>query len=300
MTRTFEVVLEDKLDGLEVIGFHGEVDPAHTPGRREPVLIDELGRLVGLEVMEPRQADDTRQRVLVRAGQRLSAGPLPRVATRLEQHWVAQWGYIIVVLGKQEQVYARVLSTVEPRVEEPAVDRLTQWLASGTADAPPSLRVQRIGELVAWYCGPTQAFALYQRIARVAEKEMFRAFNAGEDGALYRASWWLARAALDDAGRFLAAVGLERSNPGIADAYVKSTFRKKSAEEIEAALAHGRGVFSDCCTAERQQSVIQDITIQGTALADTFRAIRAPDIGDLSRARRTVRQHFKVPQKQAA
>jgi hypothetical protein len=229
----------------------------------------------------------------MRTGELWRTGLRPGSATRLESPWPARWGHIVVVLGKDEQAHASALATIEPRVENPRLNELVHWL-EGAASAPPL--AQRLGELVAWYCSPAQAFALYQRVARVAEKEMIRAANAGENGALYRASWWLTRAALDDTGRFLAAVGLERGDPGMAEAYLKSTFRKRPAEEIEAALAHARGVFSACCAAERHTPAMQETA--SPARGDPPHAPWRANTGSLSRTRDSVREQFKLPTKQ--
>jgi hypothetical protein len=38
----------DAIPGIQVIGFHGEVDAEDTPARRAPVLVDEEGWLVRL------------------------------------------------------------------------------------------------------------------------------------------------------------------------------------------------------------------------------------------------------------
>jgi hypothetical protein len=295
MKRALEVAPGERLEGVQVIGFHGGVAPEHTPGQREPVLANSQGRLVGIERVEYSPAGPPQQSVWTRTGELWRTGLLPGHATLLESPWPAYWGHIVMVLGQDEQAHASSLATIEPRVENPRVNELVRWL-SEPANAPPPPLTQRLGELVAWYCSPAQAFALYQRIARVAEKEMIRAANAGEDGAVYRASWWLTRAALDDTGRYLAAVGLEHSDPGMAEAYLKSTFRKTPAEEIEAALSHARGVFTALCAAERHTSGKPEAA--SPARSDPPHTPWRADTGSLSHKRDSVRERFKVPPKQ--
>ena len=301
MRRRYEVKAGGMIDGLRAIGFHGEVDPAQTPGRREAILADETWHLVGLEPVGLDGSEDGAQAVWGQVGSRVEPGTLPGSATPLDRPLPAQLGHIFVILGRMELGYADALATVEPHVEAPHVSALLRWLHEPESSPPANLQVQRRGEQVLWYCSVEDAFALYQRICRMAEKEMVRASNAGNERALYEASWWLARASLDDSDRYFAAAGLERSNRSIADAYLKATFRRRPAQEIEASLRHARGVLDAGCENERRRADEHSMQSRSAELKPTRLAGGPLNIGPvLLGARDRIRGRYLVPQRQAA
>lgn len=287
MRKSFEVH-EGRIQGLRVIGFHGEVDASQTPARREPLFADAEGRIVGLE--EGARVEAGTQSVRAVWGQvarRGRDGALPGLATPLEQSDEAHWEHLIVVLGKSELRHLKHLMAAKTDDRAPRVDALLAWLTDPENQASTELRAQRVGEAVAWYCSPVEAFVLYQRISRVAEEEMMRASLARDDQALYQASWWLGRAAMEDSDRYIAAVGLELGDRRMAEAYLKATFRKRPGQEIEAGLSHARGVFSARCR-----------RMEAPGASPT--RVDASNIGSLVKPLNSVRNRFVVRGKQAA
>jgi hypothetical protein len=287
MRRTLKVVAGGRIEGLSVIGFHGEVDPSHTPGRREAVFADTEGHLVGMEGVEPGGE------VRVVTGQQAGGGALPGMATRFARAFPAQRGFIVVVVGGQERSHADALGTAVAPGGSPSLEAFMRWLATEEADAPEGLMAQRLGEAVAWYCGPEDASALYQRIAHVAEKEMVRAACLGEESALYQMSWWRSRVALSDPDRYFAAVGLERSNRSMADAYLKAVLRKKSPDELEAGLEHARRQFDSLC-AEARRGQLERTAAQEGEEHGSSRGAESVIGPRLARSRNAVRGPFMV------
>jgi len=292
MRRKREVVAGGRIEGVSVIGFHGGIDPAHTPGRREAVFVDAEGRLVGLEGVE-REGEVARS-VLVVTGRQAGEGPLPGTATRFMRSFPAHLGFIVVVVGGNERSHAEALGTAMTPGEPPSVDAFVRWLANREAVAPEGLMAQRLGDAVAWYCSPTEASVLYQRIARVAEKEMIRAACLEDESALYQMSWWRSRVALSDPDRYFAAVGMERSNNrSMADTYLKAVLRKKSQDELEAGLVHARHQFDSLCEARRGRLMGTESPDQGGAERSQSQGAESV-IGPLARMRGSVRRPYIV------
>lgn len=236
--RQIPVGAAGELPGLTVVGFHGHVDPAHTPARREAVLVDGERRLVCIERVDVVEAaGQLPPSVWVRAGQPLDQdASLPGEATPLGP-LPAHLGSVVVVLGAAERAAAARLVEVEDRHEVRGVGAFVRWLDE-RAPLSEELLAQRLGDMVVWYCRLEQAEALFERIRHVATEELVRAASLGDSPRLYSSSWWLSRAALDDADIYLAAAGLERSgDAGAADALLRAAFRKRAREQIEDGLA---------------------------------------------------------------
>src|SRR5687768_16497877 len=112
----------DEVPGVQVIGFHGEVDAAHTPARRAPILADGEGWLVRLVASRDESGEgssDARQvRVQFERGslQVEAKGPLPGVGTRVGP-WPARLGYTVVLLGQTELRAAARLAAHAPADE---------------------------------------------------------------------------------------------------------------------------------------------------------------------------------------
>jgi hypothetical protein len=251
MTRKLAVGKDGRIDKLRVIGFHGEVDANETPGRREAIFTDAQGRLVGIERVEP--SDKQATHVWVDVGAPAGGGPLPGVATRFHEALPAYLGHAVVVVGKMEREHARSLRTLQNRAESAQVTAFLQWLENPEQAVPEGILVQRVDEAIAWYCGFSEAYVLYERIGRIAEKEMIRAACRKDESALCEMSWWRSRVALTAEDDYFAAVGLERSDRPMVDTYLEAVFYNEPRDRVEAGLEHARRQFDSLCTAEEGQ-----------------------------------------------
>lgn len=293
--KALEITTEGQIKGLSVIGFHGEVDARHTPGRQGPIYMDSEGRLARIERVEPPSKQGTvgsPPRAWLVLGPPAEQG-IPGVATRIERPLPAFLEHFFVVVGELERGHAQALLEVGPHVDDqPRVAAFLQWFA-GQAPHSEELRAERLGALGAWYCTLAEANALYRRIAHFAEKAMGHACVREDERALYQMSWWRSRVAMSDEDRYFAAVGLERSDRSMADAYLQAVFRRKPREELEAGLEHARRQFDSLCEQERRSRLFVadadppiDGSTQGKGLAVTAtRPLRS-----------SVRQEVRGPQ----
>jgi hypothetical protein len=261
MMREIEAVPNGPLEGLRVIGFHGEVKPTRTPGRSEPIYVDEQGRLVRIEQVGPsRDAVGTRK-VWLKVGPAAGEGPLPGHATRFDAPLPAYLGYLVMVVGRDERKWASSIRSIEPAMDTPDLRRFLDWLVSWDVPPPEGLRVRMPGEVVAWYCNEQNASGLHQRIAGVARNELIEAAQARNQGRLYQASWWLSRAGLDDSDQFLAAVGLRHSSPPVADAFVQGGFPGRPVEEVQAGLVRAEQIFQSLCQWKEPEQALRKTNI---------------------------------------
>ncbi|HZI08893.1 MAG TPA: hypothetical protein VE153_00815, partial [Myxococcus sp.] len=182
----------DEVPGVQVIGFHGEVDAAHTPARRAPILADEDGwlvRLVTSSEMSGEGSSEARQiRVQLERGslQVKAEGPLPGIGTRLGP-WQARLGYTVVLLG-QTELHAAARLAAHATADESAPTRLIHWLAQGRPEPAPELTA-RLEGLVAWYCPEDEAHTLWLAILREARLATFHAFAGGQSQLQEEAAW---------------------------------------------------------------------------------------------------------------
>jgi hypothetical protein len=155
----------------------------------------------------------------------------------------AYLGYLVMVVGRREREWASSIRSIVPAMDTPELLRFLDWLARGAAPPPDDLKVRVLGELVAWYCNPRDAFGLHQRIAGVARHALIDAVRARDKRTLYQMSWWLSRAGLDDSDQFLAAVGLEHCDPPLAHDFLQGGFAGRPAEAVQAGLVSARQVL---------------------------------------------------------
>lgn len=230
-TRAVEVSLEGEVPGIHVIGFHGEVDAAHTPARRAPLLADEDGWLVRLSLEmgspgEEASAGAGVRRVQIERGSlQVSAQtePLPGVGTRLGP-WPARVGDTVVLLGKAERRAAAHLASLVT-ASGPAVSQFVLWLAQGCLPPAPPRAVQ-VDELVAWCCSMEEAHSLWRHVLQEARLAVMSAFAQGQPPhALEEAAWWLSRAALTDEDLYLSAAALKHAGSPDAEAMLRAMLR---------------------------------------------------------------------------
>jgi hypothetical protein len=293
--KPLEITTEGQIKELSVIGFHGEVDARYTPGRQGPIYMDDGGRLARIERVEPpsKQGEaESPARAWLVLGPPAAQG-IPGVATRIARPLPAFLEHFFVVVGDMEREYAQALLEVGPHVDDqPRVEAFLKWLA-GQAPHSEELRAERLGTLGAWYCTLAEANALYRRIAHVAEKAMGRACVREDERVLYQMSWWRSRVAMSDEDRYFAAVGLERSDRSMADAYLQAVFRRKPREELEAGLEHARRQFDSLCEQERRSRLFvaeADPPVDGST-EGSGRVVTGP-----RPLRSSVRQEVRGPQ----
>ncbi len=247
--RKVDVGPDGTLAGVSVVGVHGEVDPAHTPARHQPVLADEEGRIVRIERVETNLQPVA---AWLKVGKASAPDRLPGVGTRLKPSTPAVLGNIVVVMGGDERSEAERL----PEFIEPS----RKW---------------HIGDAVAWYCRPAEAVGLFQRIRRRAQDKVVQALKKGDREHLYRYCWWLSRTAVDDADIFLAAAGLEQCDAGMADVLLGATIgRKKTPDQVQEGLMSARDRLKELARWYRD-----DATRSGDGfLHRIWEGVRAPSV----------------------
>ncbi|MBZ4415299.1 hypothetical protein [Myxococcus sp. RHSTA-1-4] len=215
---------EGEIPGVQVVGFHGEVDAGDTPARRAAILVDAEGWLVRIlpfsDAPEREPGEERPARIRLERGPlRVDAeGPLPGVGTRLGP-WPARLGYTVVLLGQTELRAAARLAAHAP-ADESGPTRLIQWLAQGRPAPAPEWTAQLNG-LVAWYCPEREAHALWLSILREARLAALQSFG-GSPQLLEEAAWWLSRTALSDDDLYLSAACLKHAGSPHAEAMLQA------------------------------------------------------------------------------
>lgn len=232
---------QGELPGIRVIGFHGEVDAAHTPARRAPILVDEENWLVQLSAAHTSETHADKQEPPVRLQLERGTlrvpdtGALPGVGTRLGP-WPARLGYTVVLVGLAEQRVAARLAS-HTLTNEPAVTAFIDWLASACPSPAPE-RVARLDGWVAWYCSETEAHTLWLAILREARLTLLQSFGHQPASRLEEPAWWLSRAALSDDDLYLAAACLKHAGSPHAESMLQAMLSEPpSPAEIQERMA---------------------------------------------------------------
>lgn len=238
-TRVIQVGEDGALPDIQVVGFHGQVGADQTPARRGSVLADAEGRLV--RILEVRPAGAGRREVLLEIdAEPLPAGELPGVGTRLAP-LPARLGDYVVVVGERERARRAELARRAGADEPQRVGPVVRWLGGNEARSE-ELGCERLGDTVAWYCTPDEAFALWRRIQAVAEEAFYRALEQDKH-TLIAASYWLSRAKVTDQDIYLAAAGLRRAGSPHWQTMLRAGARERSAEDWEAGLRRAEELF---------------------------------------------------------
>src|SRR5438034_11820415 len=127
MRDTIEIGSDGALQGIRVMGCHGIPSADETPARMAPILADQDGRFVRIEVVEPgRLASIERSESLIAEGNSFGEG------MRLGP-WPARLDDVLVVLGPRE--FASALLRQPKRTHNPRVASfLTHVVAGQTID----------------------------------------------------------------------------------------------------------------------------------------------------------------------
>ncbi|WP_309892165.1 hypothetical protein [Archangium sp.] len=229
-----------ELPGVRMIGFHGEVEAAHTPARRAPILADEENWLVrpttNAEGTHTTHQEPPFSVHLERGSLRVpETGSLPGVGTRLGP-WPARYGYTVVLVGLLEQRAASRLVS-HTLTNEPAVTAFIDGLARGCPHPAPE-RVAQVDGLVAWYCSETEAHTLWLAILREARLTLLQSFGHQPPSMLEESAWWLSRAALSDEDLYLAAACLKHAGSPHAESMLQAMLSEPpSPAEIQERMA---------------------------------------------------------------
>jgi hypothetical protein len=265
---------DGQISGLQVIAYHGQVEPDQTPARRGPVHVDRQQRIVEIAEVRRVQAKAGSQRsgfaVSVEvASSSLVDGALPGIGTPIGP-WPAKLEHYVVLLGPEERRCLASPGKVPGTGGPERLRSFLQWI-QGEAAPPGDLTCERRGDLVAWYCSPEEAFALWKCIQPAAREALVAAVRGRNAEEIRRISFWLSRAAVTDADIYLAVAGLQRvSYPHwkvVLDAGVRDGTEEQRAAGLE--------------EAERQLS--REVPSQ-TGMASTIR----------ERARRAVDCSFEI------
>lgn len=244
MARTTEqrAKVEGLIPGLRVVGYHGRLGTDQTPARRAPVHADAENRLA--DIIEARRASSKRSHKAERGVTvQIMSRPIPddvwtSTGTRIGP-WPAQLGDVVVILGEREVRHASALTAQTVEGEPGRVPAFLRWLVTSERRCD-QLQCERVGDLVAWYCGPEEASALWKRLAQLAREEVVRSARRGDDAELKKASFWLSRAAVGDPDIYLAAAGLRRASyrhwKALLDAGVQSVTEKERLAGVEKSL----------------------------------------------------------------
>jgi hypothetical protein len=220
------------LPGVRVIGFHGDVGPDQTPARRGPVYADEAGRLLRLIDVKPAPSG---YEVRMEADEPpIGEGPLPGIGTRLAG-WPARLDSFVAIVGERERGAAERLKGSHRRGEPPRVQRFVEWIA-GSERSSEELTCERLKDIVAWYCAPEEAYALWQRIQEIAEEELYHAVASGSFAAIKGASFWLSRAKVTDRDIYLAAAALKRAASPHWETLLRQGARDRTPDERRAGV----------------------------------------------------------------
>lgn len=201
MTRGPDTVViagaDGHLEGLEICGFHGAIDPAATPARREPIFMDGKRRVV--EVLSLVEGDGGARHAVVERSRPLAKNAhLPGVVTKLEP-LPARLGDIVVILGQRDMV----------------------------ALEPGQLPVRRaaVGELNIVVCSMEETLTLCETIAAKAIGAIREAMAKRDSKTLEQSAWWLSRATTEPAKLALAVVALGAAKSPHAELLRQEAFR---------------------------------------------------------------------------
>lgn len=239
-TRVVKAAADGRLEALHVVGFHGQVGMDQTPARRGPVYADETGRLVRL--LEVKPANGGYEVRVERDERPVIEGSLPGIGTPLRP-WQVHLDHFVAILGERECAVANQPRAGNAWDEPPRVDQFVKWIA-GKEPISEELNCERINGLIAWYCAPDEAFALWKRIQPIAEANLYKALSKGFYDEIRSASFWLSRAKVSDRDIYLAAAALKRAASPHAEVLLKQGLRDRSEEQRRTGLAQAEEVLA--------------------------------------------------------
>ena len=270
-----------ELPGVQVVGFHGELDFDQTPARSQPVWIDAEQRM--LSIIEPGRLQRHAKLSTPPPGKcwverpseaKIPAtGPLPGVGTRVGP-WPAKHGWLVATLGPRELGILDGLRVDVPDALTSRVDAFLEWLRMDIQH-PQGLHCERRDGLVHWYCAAADEMQLRTRIRLVAIKALIRDAQGPSPIQLQKTSYWLARAATNDEDVYRAAAGLLRALGGPSprvDSLLTTLVHRRDKAETASLLALATRWLNEACKASPVPSASYAATTRPlTRYRDTLR-----------------------------
>lgn len=195
------------IDGIQAIGYHGQVAADSTPAVRGPILVDGNRRMV--HILQHESADY----IDVDLGFEVPAeGPLPGVGTRFAGPFPARIDHTVVVVDKATLIAMYNDPTVEGIVVDYRLRLIAKWTAISKETAQTSwFYASRERDAIALYLDRGEMEALRNTLACVAEMAFWRAIDTE---AMKDTAWRLSRCATKGEHVYLAAAGLLRGGHG--------------------------------------------------------------------------------------
>jgi hypothetical protein len=204
------------------------------------VYADKTGRLVRFLDVKP--ANGGYEVYVERDERPVVEGSLPGIGTPLRP-WQARLGSFVAILGERERAVSNQPRASNGGDEPSRVNRFLKWIA-GKEPISEELTCERINGLIAWYCAPEEAFALWKRIQPVAEAKLYEALSRGSHDAIRSASFWLSRAKVSDRDIYLAAAALKRAASPHAEVLLRQGLRDRSDEQRKTGLAQAEELLA--------------------------------------------------------
>lgn len=210
MTSVHRIEVRDGvLQGLSVIGFHGEIEPTLTPARRGPVFVDAENRAVIVTETAGEQVFAEVSETVIRGRDSLQGAWTPT------RSYPARLGGLYLILGPDERFRLKEVFARSHPDESRAVSELLRWMASDTI-LSETVRAERQrssvgeGDLSIWYCAREDADEVTRRYGEVYVGELLKIAREADATKIERAAFrlWRASTTVDDI--YLVAAALQK------------------------------------------------------------------------------------------
>lgn len=198
------------IEGLEVAGFHGEIDPGRTPARRGAIHVDADRHVCLVREEDERQAVVEVSAEVVEGRSSLQGSWTPTLS------WPARVGALFLILGPNEHFRINKLFSGSHRGESEATSPFLQWMNVGEAYsdmlcAERQRSAEGEGDLWIWYCPPSDADEIVRRLGSVYTGELLEIVAEGDANKIQKAAFRLWRAASSVEDVYLVAAALQRT-----------------------------------------------------------------------------------------
>ena len=189
--RAMKVTDDDRIEGLQVIGYQGIVDPASTPAQRAPVIVDgghRLSRIIdyyqpGRVIVESVEPPLPRE------------GALPGSATRLGPFPAILDG-VVAIVGKSERPLVHKIDFDRPDLP-PRVAGFLRWLRDDH-QIPKDVSYGKSGAgLWACYLPTTERRGLWKVLHAEVYRSLRDAVREDDPERMIERAFWLSRVVID-------------------------------------------------------------------------------------------------------